>query len=205
MTEQLNQAATDLAQTAADQAQQVSREAARQARDLVSETRTQLNSRATAQHRKVVDGLRQLSDQLDAMAGSDAADGVATELVVQTRDRVRTVADWLGDRQPGDLLGEVRTLARRRPGAFLLSAAVAGVVAGRITRGAVARRDSSSSATDGPSPITGGESTNAPGLQDSQPTQVLGYTTPPNNPVGYSAPPPPPVGYQPTTPHGVGR
>jgi hypothetical protein len=205
MTEQLNQAATDLAHTAAEQAQQVSTEAVRQARDLVDETRTQLSSQATAQHRKVVDGLRQISEQLNAMASSDAADGVATELVVQTRDRVRSVADWLGDREPGDLLGEVRSLARRRPGAFLVSAAVAGVLAGRLTRGAVAGRDSASDVTNGAPRVDAGASRTEPRLQDSQPTQVLGYNTPAINPVGYSAPPPPPVGYQPTTPREFGR
>jgi hypothetical protein len=43
------------------------------------------------------------------------------------------------------VLEEVRSFARRRPGTFLLAAAAAGLVAGRLTRGAVDdKRDTSS-------------------------------------------------------------
>jgi hypothetical protein len=58
--------------------------------------------------------------------------------VSQARGRVDDVANWLDGRQPGDLLGELKSFARRRPGTFLLGALAAGVVAGRLTRGAVA-------------------------------------------------------------------
>ena len=43
---------------------------------------------------------------------------------------------------PADLLDEVKRFARRRPVAFLALAAAAGVVAGRVTRGAVAANTS---------------------------------------------------------------
>ncbi|HKC26518.1 MAG TPA: hypothetical protein VKB75_00770, partial [Jatrophihabitans sp.] len=39
---------------------------------------------------------------------------------------------------PGDLVDELRRFARRRPGAFLMGALAAGVVAGRLGRGVVA-------------------------------------------------------------------
>jgi hypothetical protein len=41
----------------------------------------------------------------------------------------------LQNREPADLLEEVRSYARRKPGTFLLGAALAGVVAGRLTSG----------------------------------------------------------------------
>ena len=44
-------------------------------------------------------------------------------------------ASWLEQREPADLLDEVRNFARRRPGTFLIGAAVAGLAAGRLTRG----------------------------------------------------------------------
>ena len=47
------------------------------------------------------------------------------------------LAGWLDQRDPGELLDEVRGIARRKPGTFLLGALAAGVVAGRLTRGAV--------------------------------------------------------------------
>ena len=79
------------------------------------------------------------------MADNGDHHGTASELAVQAADRLHGVANWIGEREPGDLVEEVRRFARRRPGAFLLGAAVAGVVVGRLTRGAVdAQRDTGS-------------------------------------------------------------
>jgi hypothetical protein len=69
----------------------------------------------------------------------------------QAADRADRVADWLGEREPGDLVEEVRSLARRRPGAFLLGAALAGVVVGRLTRGVVDTAAGRSALTPGSS------------------------------------------------------
>ena len=49
---------------------------------------------------------------------------------------------------PRDVLDEVKRFARRRPVAFLALAAAAGVVAGRVTRGAVAANTSVDSDTE---------------------------------------------------------
>jgi hypothetical protein len=49
-------------------------------------------------------------------------------------DRVRALGTYLEGREPGDLLGDARDFARRRPGTFLLGALAAGVVAGRMFR-----------------------------------------------------------------------
>ncbi len=43
-------------------------------------------------------------------------------------------SDWLAQRDPGSLLHEVKSFARRKPGVFIAGALVAGVVAGRLTR-----------------------------------------------------------------------
>jgi hypothetical protein len=71
------------------------------------------------------------------MADGGERSGTASEIARQVADRGDRLATWLGDREPGDLVEEVRSLARRRPWAFLAGAALAGVVAGRLTRGAV--------------------------------------------------------------------
>jgi hypothetical protein len=136
--EQGKQAAGQVAQTAAEQAQEVTQVAAQQARDLVGEARGHLIRQAGEQHRNVVQNLRSLSSELGSMLDGSQQQGTATELVGQARSRVDGVADWLDRREPGQLLDEVRDFARRRPGAFLVGALAAGVVAGRLTRGAVA-------------------------------------------------------------------
>jgi hypothetical protein len=63
---------------------------------------------------------------------------LATELTREASGRIHDWAGWLESREPADLLDEIREFARRRPGVFLLGAALAGVAAGRLTRGAVA-------------------------------------------------------------------
>ena len=75
------------------------------------------------------------------MARNSEQDGVATDLARQAADRARTAAGWLADRDPGSLLDEVRTFARRKPGTYLALALGAGVLAGRLTRGLTAPTD----------------------------------------------------------------
>jgi hypothetical protein len=165
-------AAGDVAQTASDKAKDVVGEAKRQARDLVGEARDQVGSQVGDQHQNLVSNLHSLADELTKMAGASDQQGLAGEIVGQAGDRARTAADWLGNRQPGDLLDEVRSFARRRPGTFLVGALVAGVAVGRLTRGAVAAHTDDSSANG-----TAGASL------DASETTVMPRAT------GYSAPP----------------
>ncbi len=131
-----------VAGTAAEQAGQVGQEARRQARDLLGQARGQVTEQARNGQQQASDGLRSLSRELHEMADGGQHQGPASDLAKQAADKLGDLAEWLGAREPGDLVQEVRALARRRPGAFLLGAAAAGVLAGRLTRGAVdANRD----------------------------------------------------------------
>jgi hypothetical protein len=140
----------------------VAQEAKNQARDLVGEARTQVSHQARAGQEKATDGIRALGRELREMADGGQQSGIASEVARQAADQVDRLAGWLGQREPGDLVEEVRSFARRRPGVFLLGAAVAGTVVGRLTRGAVdsARNDSQQTprrAYDGsgyPSPVS---------------------------------------------------
>lgn len=132
------QAAGDVAQTAADKAAEVVGETKTQARNVVGEARDQLRGHAGDQHRNAVTNLHGLADELHSMARSGEQSGVAADVVGHAADRTREIASWLEDRQPEDLVEELRRFARRRPGAFLVGALAAGVVAGRLTRGMVA-------------------------------------------------------------------
>ncbi|MQA34270.1 hypothetical protein [Modestobacter roseus] len=134
------EAGSQVAATAADQAKQVTHEASRQAQDLVAQGRQQLTEQARTGQQKAGQGLGEIAGQLRSMAegGGETPSGPAADLVRQAGDKVDQLASWVSDREPGDMLQDVRAFARRRPGAFLLGAAIAGVVAGRLTTGAVA-------------------------------------------------------------------
>ena len=125
----------DVAATAASGAKDVAAEASTQLRGLLSQLRGELDAQASTQGQRAASGLRGLADELHQMASSSSQQGMAGEAVSQAADRARTAAQWLEDRQPGDMLEELRSFARRRPGAFLVGAAVLGVVGGRMTRG----------------------------------------------------------------------
>jgi hypothetical protein len=68
------------------------------------------------------------------MASASESGGVASDLVRQAARRADGIATWLGDRDPGSLLSEVKSYARRNPGTFIAIAALAGAVGGRLTR-----------------------------------------------------------------------
>lgn len=132
------QAGGQVAETATDQARQVAAETSRQARDLLGEAQGQAREQASAQQQKAAQRLHSVAGELSQMAANGGQAGMATEFAHQAADRLHGAASWLEQRQPADLLDEVRNLARRRPGTFLLGAAVAGIAAGRLTRGLAA-------------------------------------------------------------------
>ena len=142
--------ATDVARTAADSAQNVAQtakeeaanvasEAKSSAKDLMNQAKSGLTSQAGTQQQKAAEGIRNISTQLHSMADAPDQQGMASDLIRQAADR-----SFLQSR-PGSrtgsqaiLLGEVQRFARNKPGTFLLLAAGAGVLAGRLTRGLTA-------------------------------------------------------------------
>lgn len=169
------QAAGDVTHTAADKAKDVAGEAQRQAQNLFDQARDQLNDQVSAQHRNLVENLTTLGDEFRRMADASEQPGMAADLVGQAGDRARGAADWIGSRRPGDLVDEVRSFARRRPGAFLAGALIAGIAAGRLTRGAVAEHTGD----------TGRHSSADRAGADVSETQAM----PSANATGYSSPP----------------
>jgi ElaB/YqjD/DUF883 family membrane-anchored ribosome-binding protein len=127
-------AAQKVGGTAKGEAAKVAGEAKAQAADLLKQTSSELKDQAGAQQKRVAGGLHSLSDELTSMADKSEGGGVAADLVQQVAGRAGSVASWLEDRDPGTLLDDVKDFARRRPGAFIGIAAVAGVLAGRLTR-----------------------------------------------------------------------
>ena len=126
--------AQNVAQTAKSEAANVAAEVKTNAKDLLNQAKSDLTSQAGTQQQKVADGLRSISTELSTMADASDQPGVASDLVRQAADRSQSVASWLEGRDPGSMLSEVKSFARQRPGTFLLLAAGAGVLAGRLSR-----------------------------------------------------------------------
>lgn len=126
-----------LRQTAANEAQGVKEEVGTQARRLIDQVGTEVNGQAAEQQKRAASGLHGVSSQLRKMADNSGEQGMAVDLVSQAASRVDGAASWLDDRDPGALLEEVKSFARRRPGLFIAVAVGAGVVAGRLTRAMV--------------------------------------------------------------------
>lgn len=169
------QAAGEVAHTAVDAAKDVASETKDRASDLYAQTKSQLGDQVVSQKGAVVEGLRSLVDQLSAMTDDVHEGGTAVDVASKARDQARSAADWLDGHEPSQIVDELRTLGRQQPGRFLLGALVAGVVAGRLTRGVVAvhtddhaenKGDSSSAVSDhrdgfGPETFTSAYSTPA--------------------------------------------
>jgi len=141
VTDTAKQSTQQVAGTVKEQAGQVTEEAKHQAKQLLSQAQSELSDQAASTQQRVSEGLHALADELTGMARNSEQDGVATDLARQAADRARTAAGWLADRDPGSLLNEVRSFARRKPGTYLALALGAGVLAGRLTRGLTAPTD----------------------------------------------------------------
>lgn len=126
--------AQNVTETAKAEAANVAGEVKSNAKDLINQARTDLTAQAGTQQQKAAQGLRSISDELHTMANSSDQPGVASDLIRQAAERSSSVATWLDNRDPGSLLNEVKSFARQRPGTFLLAAAGAGILAGRLSR-----------------------------------------------------------------------
>lgn len=134
---------------AKEQAGNVAGEAKAQARNLADQARSEVQGQAHTQKQRAADGLRSIGHELGSMADGSEQEGPATQLARQASQLAHDASSWLEQRDPGDLLEEIRSFARRRPGAFLGVAVGAGVLAGRLTRGIKDAGASDSSGSSG--------------------------------------------------------
>jgi hypothetical protein len=195
------QAGSQVASTAADQAKEVVHETQRQAKDLLDQGRTQVKEQVVSQQQKAGQGLSSLAQELRALAdgSSQGAPGPARDLLQQASSSVESFASMLQNREPAELLEDVRSFARRKPGLFLLGAAAAGVLAGRLTSGVKAAHTSSGPSGNGSAGYQAAQTNYvdpAPTYSDYSGTD---YTTTTGTPLGTTpgsgAPlPPPPYG-----------
>lgn len=131
------QAASGVATSVKDQGGEVVAETGRQTRDLLGQVRTQVSDQAGAQQKRAADALRALGDEVGSMAEQGGQSGPASTVARHASTKINGAAQWLGDREPSDVLDEVKRYARNHPGTFLLGAAVLGVLAGRLVKNMV--------------------------------------------------------------------
>ena len=105
-----------------------------QAKDLYAQTQRELEDAGAGAAAPCCGGLRSVSDELRSMTANAENPGLAADLLNQVSTRLSGAASWLGDRDPSAVLSEVKSFARRKPGTFIIGAAILGIVAGRLTR-----------------------------------------------------------------------
>lgn len=153
----------------------------------------------SSQTEKATSVLRDVAKQLHEGDTSGMVGTVLTEVGT----RVQGLADALESKGPQGLLDDVRRYARRSPGTFLLGAALAGLVTGRLVKGLQApQRDEQRALPAGPSagtasgnPLAG---VTSPGIGADVPRDLDATGTTYGAPSGsdaYAAP-----AYRPSTP-----
>lgn len=183
VTRQAADSAQNVAETAKTEAANVAAEVKTNAKDLLHQAKSDLTDQAGTQQQKVAEGLRSISTELHTMAAASDQPGVASDLVRQAAERSSAVAGWLDGRDPGSLLTEVKTFARQRPGTFLLLAAGAGVLAGRLSRSLSAGAPES---TPGTPAVTGMPTTRVPDTGMAVPPPPVQMPAPETTTAGFA-------------------
>ncbi|MFD5200508.1 hypothetical protein ACFWM7_10225 [Streptomyces sp. NPDC058375] len=148
----VSEKATDVTGTAKEHAGDVAGEAAARAQDVVGELRDQLQDQARTQTQSLAQSVRRLADELSDMGESGKENSPATNAVRQIADRGRDVAERLESGGPQGLVSDIQAFARRRPGAFLAGAALAGFVTARLGKGVKSAGEGTTSPTEVDSP-----------------------------------------------------
>jgi hypothetical protein len=132
-------AAGDVAETAREEVGKVAGEAVDQVRQLADQARSQAAEQADQATQALSHRVRALAGETrDLSRGQTDGSGAVAGLAAQLADAGEQLADYLAQQGPGGVVQEVRGFAARRPGAFLLGALAAGVVTGRLVKGATA-------------------------------------------------------------------
>lgn len=134
------EAGRDVAQTAQSEAASVAGDVKSEIRGLFDSSMSEVRTQAGAGQSRLATGLRSLAGELGELSQGSTQQGTATRAVQELASYGDNVAGWLENREPADVLDEVRRFAARRPVAFLAIAAGAGLLVGRFARGLQADR-----------------------------------------------------------------
>ncbi|MFC9112306.1 MULTISPECIES: hypothetical protein [Streptomyces] len=131
---QAKQAAGQVAGTAAEQARAVVGEARDQAGTVVQDLRARAVEEADGQTRRAAGTLRQWATDLTELAAHAESDSPARSLAARAGDGGQRAADYLERQGVEGLVTDLQSFARRRPGAFLGGALLAGLAVGRLAK-----------------------------------------------------------------------
>jgi hypothetical protein len=152
--------ASDVKDTTKEAGQQVVQETKQQAANVVAEARDQtgnllrqgaaeVSSQAGQQQQRLAQSIHSMAQELGSMASASHESGPMQNIVQEASRRGGEVAHWLENHEPSDVLDQLRSFARRRPATFLIGAAAAGVLVGRLSRGLAADAKASGSGLSG--------------------------------------------------------
>lgn len=149
--------AAEVGGTAKEQAANVVGEATSQARSLVGDLHDQIQGQAQSQTKSLADNVRRLAQELQEMSESGKPDSTMAGVARKIADGGNQAADRIEQRGPGGLVSDLQNFARRRPGAFLAGATMAGFLVHRAGKGvsAAASADSGTGHCSGPAAGTG--------------------------------------------------
>jgi len=133
-------AASGVARSAKHEASHVMSDVANQSRRVFNDAKQKTNEQLEGQQKQWSQRLGDVSRDLRQMANS-RPDSPARTLVSQLAERSSTLAVYLSDHRPQEVIDEVQAFARRRPGSFLVAMAAAGFVAGRLGKSVTTARE----------------------------------------------------------------
>ncbi|MER8010239.1 hypothetical protein [Streptomyces sp. NPDC094149] len=132
--DQAKQAAGQIKETVAEQGKAVVGEARHQAGRALDDLRSRTVAEAEEQARRAAGVLRQWSDDIGGLADHAPGDSPARSLAAQISDSGHRAAGYLEKQGVDGVLTDLRHFARRRPGAFLGGALLAGLAVGRLAK-----------------------------------------------------------------------
>ncbi|MER6622333.1 hypothetical protein [Streptomyces sp. NPDC000931] len=132
--DQARQAAGQVAGTAAEQARNVVGEARQQAGTVIEDLRGRAIDEADGQTRRAAGTLRQWANDFSSLAAHAEHDSPARGLTARAGDKGMRMADYLERQGVEGIAADLQGFARRRPGAFLGGALLAGLAVGRLAK-----------------------------------------------------------------------
>jgi hypothetical protein len=150
VAQQAKDEARDVVETARARASEVTEEISSHGRSLLEQTTSQLEQQAQQAAQQAAGSFQKLGSEAQALAEGRPEDApVLTEYAWKVADGAYGAADRLHElandvetRGFTGVLDDLSTYARRRPGAFLLGAALVGFGIGRVVKAESARRQS---------------------------------------------------------------
>ncbi|MFJ9724912.1 hypothetical protein ACIRP3_19395 [Streptomyces sp. NPDC101209] len=195
--DQARQAAGQVKETVAEQGKAVVGEARQQAGRALDDLRSRTVAEVEEQARRAAGVLRQWSDDIGGLADHAPGDSPARSVAAQISDRGHRAAGYLEKQGVDGVLTDLRDFARRRPGAFLGGALLAGLAVGRLAKvGKSAQSSSGQRSLPASSELPPESETAAPSLPPASVPQAP-PVPPASVPQAPPVPPVPPAGAQP--------